>query len=122
MGFPTPEDIKGGGPRFKSVARHQILSNFCLWGDKWISEFIYGFATTGAFSQTWVFPRSDKAKMPPPLSVMWKTRLTRFKTRARASGFKNAEVLWQEALNRPKEGWLSEPLEFSADGDTPFTP
>ena len=41
---------------------------------------------------------------------------------ARASGHRNAEALWEEALSHVQEGWLSQAAEFSPDGDIDFSP
>ena len=117
-----PTEIKGAQKKFKAVAFHQLLDHFSLGGDRWISQFTFGFPTTGVFSQEGVFPNSEKSKGPAPISTIWKTCKKRFRERARASGFKNSKVLWDEALEQVKEGWLSQPVEFSDEGDIPFFP
>ena len=103
----VPDQIKGDQTKFKSVAFHQLLKNFSLGVDKWISQFIFRFPTTGCFSQNGVFPQSGKFKAPTPVSAIWKTNLQRFKDRVKSSGFKNMESLWGEAGAQVKEGWLS---------------
>ena len=107
-----PEQIKGAQDKFQSVDFHQLLKNFSLGWDKWITQFIFGFPTTGCFSQSGVFPQSDKFKAPTPVSVIWKTNLKRFKDRSKSSGFKNMELLWDEATTQVKEGWLHPPSPF----------
>ena len=71
-------------------------------------------------SQEGIFPPSEMPKGPAPISTIWKTSVKRFKERARASGFKNAQLLWDEALSQVKEGWLSDPLEFNNEGDITY--
>ena len=112
-----PPEIRGAQKKFKSVAFHQLLCHLSLGGDRWISQFIFGFPTTGVLSQEGIFPPSDMPKGPAPISSIWKTSVRRFKERARASGFKNAQVLWDEALSQVKEGWLSDPFEFDNEGN-----
>ena len=54
-----PKEIKGAQKKFKAVAFHQLLSNLSLGGDRWISQFVYGFPTTGVLSQGDTFPPSE---------------------------------------------------------------
>ena len=104
------------------MAFHQLLSHFDLGGSAWICQFIFGFPTTGFLPQSGVFPVSPKAKRPLPAASVWNSSLKRFRERSRASGIRNAEALWEEALSQVQEGWLIQPAEFSPDGDIEFFP
>ena len=68
----APKGIEGAQSRFQSVAYRQLLSQAGLGGEKWVTQMIFGFPTTGCFSQCVTFPQSDKFKAPAPLSVIWK--------------------------------------------------
>ena len=114
-----PPELGGAGGGARSVAILSLLRQFNLGGDRWMSQFIFGFPTCGIFSQSGVFPTCDKAKPPVSLSVLWKSSQKRFRERAKASGYKNAVPLWAEALEQVSSGWLSEPLPISANGDVP---
>ena len=118
----TPLAIKGAQSRFQAVAFHQLLHHFGLGGKNWIRQFIFGFPTTGFLSQTGIFPASPKAKPPLPTTAIWRSSLKRFRERSRSSGLRNAEALWAEATAQVKEGWLSPPAVFSANGDIEFFP
>ena len=116
----VPTELLGAQPRFCSVAFHQLLHHFGLGGDRWISQFIFGFPTVGSFSQEGVFPLSEKHPAPAPVATLWRSSVKRFMERSRASGFRFSQELWDEAMEQVSSGWLSEPLPFTEEGDTPF--
>ena len=60
-----PTEIKGPQKKFKAVAFRQLLSNFSLGWDRWISQFTFGFPTTGILSQEGVFPASENLRGRP---------------------------------------------------------
>ena len=66
-------------------------------------------------------PISDMAKPPLPTAAIWSSSSKRFRERARASGYRNADALWEDALSHVQEGWLSRPAEFPPDGDIDFS-
>ena len=115
-----PREIRGAQKKFKSVAFHQLLSHLNLGGDKWIGQFIFGFPTTGILSQEGVFPHNAKNTIPAQISSLWRTSADRFRQRSRASGFRNAEALWAEAVDQVAQGWLSRPVDLSENGDLPL--
>ena len=57
-----PPEIRGGQKDFCSVEFHQLMKQYSLGVDKWITQFIFGFPDTGNFSRK--DPSSDKAKPP----------------------------------------------------------
>ena len=65
-----PGPLRQAGGKIQAVALHQ-LTHFNLGVDKWISQLIFGFPTTGAMSQVGVFPHSDKAKPPISPQMLW---------------------------------------------------
>ena len=98
---------------FKSVAAHQLLSHLKLGGDRWIGRFTFGFLTTRILSKEGVFPYADNRSIPAPISAFWSASSARFRRRPRASGFRNAEALWSEAIDQVVLGRLVEPSGFS---------
>ena len=72
---------------------------------------------SGDFQPTRGSPSSGKAKPPIPIQTIWGSAEKRFRKRAKSSGFKNADQLWSDALNRTKEGWLNGPRDISSAGD-----
>ena len=88
-----------------------------MGGGRWITQLIHGFPTCGVISQEGVFPPTQKAKPPIPLSILWGSSKQRFQERSQNSGFKNAEPLWPDALNQVQEGWLSDPIPILPSGD-----
>ena len=87
---------------------------------KWVKHFCPGLPTTGALSQEWVSTSSGKTPHATPLTALWWAPATRFRQRARASGFRNADALVADAMGEVAQGWLIVPPEFSENGDIPF--
>ena len=75
---------------------------------------------TGILSREGVSPHSRKTPIPAPMAALRRTSAARFLQRPRASGFRNAEALWSDAMGQVFEGWVIEPLEFPDNGDIPF--
>ena len=98
----VPPDLAGAQCRFSSVAFRQLLSHFGLGGDKWISQFIFGFPTTGSFSQEGVPPIIGQTPGARSLRYLlfWKFQSKRFRERARASGSRRSQELWGEAMGQ----------------------
>ena len=117
-----PFELRGAQSRFCSVAFHQLLRHFDLGGDRWVSQFIFGFPTVGSFSQEGVFPLSEKHPSPSPVSSIWRSSVKRFKERARSSGYRFSQELWDEAMSQVASGWLIEPLTFLRRAIRPFSP
>ena len=69
-----------------------------------------------------VSPVSNKAKPPFPVATVWNSSVKRFRERALSSGYRNADSIWGETLSHVQEGWLSQPAEFSPNGDIEFFP
>ena len=104
-------------PTLKTVALLHLMKNFGLGGDRWLQQFVFGFPIIGEMDQTGVYPRDDSKRPPPPLEGIWKDNQKRFMTRARASGFLNAQLLWDEAMSQVKKGWLADPLPVDPNGN-----
>ena len=107
----APGPIRGDKARFQAVAFHQLMRRFDLGGDSWVSRFIFGFPTTGALSQEGVSPSSDKTRPPITVSSIWNSSVKRFNERARASGYRNIDSIWKEAISQVQEDWWGEPAE-----------
>ena len=92
-----------------------------MGGSAWLQQFIYGFQLVGNLSQGHTFPISDKVRgpKPKPLSEILQTNSRRFTGRAQKSGFKNAKLLWAEAMEQRQKGWLASPSLLTSRGD-PF--
>ena len=112
----TSPSIRSATGKLKSVAISALLDNFDLGGSAWMSQFTFGFPLVGDLSQEGVYPRDPSLAPAPPLDGIWTSSKQRFLTRSRASGFLNAETLWNEAMDQVKKGWLAEPLPISPDG------
>ena len=54
----APSELTHLGRRFNDVAFRQLLPHFSLGGDRWISQYVFGFPTTGIFSHQGIFPSS----------------------------------------------------------------
>ena len=93
----TPESIRGEQARFQAVAYHQLMRHFDLGGADWVRQFIFGFPTTGILSQPGVFPASNTAKPPLPVSAIWNSSVKRFNVRD--SGYRNIDALWGDAIS-----------------------
>ena len=104
-------------PTLRTVALLHLMKTFGLGGDRWIRQFIFGFPIVGEIEQTGVFPRDDAKHPPPDLNGIWEGNMTRFTTRARASGVLNAQFLWDEAMTQVEKGWLAQPLPIDPLGN-----
>ena len=93
-----------------------------MGGSIWLRRFLVGFKLTGALSQRFTFPTSGKAlrKKLTPLSKIAASTSSRFTERASRSGFKQDQLLWNEAMGKTSKGWISQASTLSSDGD-PFT-
>ena len=82
-GDAIPPDLMGGACRISTVSLLTMMRHFDLGGEQWITQFVYGFPACGIISQPGVFPHSEKADPPIPLSHVWKSTRGRFQERAK---------------------------------------
>ena len=113
-----PPELLPAAGRLKTVAIKQLMGVCGMGGTRWLDQFAFGFPITGLLSQKFLFGVDDKADPSAilPLPELFKTAASRFRERAEKSGRKNAQPLWDEALEQVKKGWLLPPAELAADG------
>ena len=102
---------------FMALMRHHNMG-----GSIWLQLFLFGFKLTGTLSQRFTFPTSEKAIRKPliPLSKIASSTSSRFSDRASRSGFKNAQLLWDEAMGKTSKGWHTQAFPLSTT-KAPFT-
>ena len=100
----------------KSVTIAALLGNFDMGGSAWMARFTFGSPLVGNLSQEGIYPRDPSLLPAPPIEGIRPSSRQRFMTRSRASGFLNAETLWNEAMGQVNKGWLAPPPPISADG------
>ena len=109
----------GHCPPRRPVRRRRFSADpppFFLRGARWVSQLALGFPATGILSQQGVSPASEKANPPISIPSMWKSAGQRFRERSKASGFRNATSLLDEAIAHVTEGWLGGPRDISDSG------
>ena len=111
-----PQSVADAQSPIRTVSIAQLLALLGVGGDKWLKQFIYGFDIIGRLSQRGEFPADPKVKCPGDISTIFDTCRSRFVTRARNSGYKYADSLWQEALAQVNAGWLDPPCPFNESG------
>ena len=79
-----------------------------LGGSKWIKQFTHGFRLTGTFSQRHTFPVDPRVVTSDtvPLKAIFSSSQQRFTERAAKSGYKDANALWDEAMEQCQKGWI----------------
>ena len=93
-----------------------------LGGSDWIAQFLFGSKLTGTLCQRYTVPPCEKAARN---TNIWLSRIAlanaeRFHERSAKSGFKHAQLLWKEAKEQQRQGWLSEASPPSSIAQ-PFT-
>ena len=101
------------------IAMMSLMDQFGMGGKNWLQQFVWGFPIVGDLSQSGVFPTDPNAVPAPDPSGLWAETTDRFKTRAKNSGWCNADHLWEEALEQTEKGWLSAPLPIDPEGRCP---
>ena len=88
-----------------------------MGGSSWIMQFLFGFPLTGRLSQRGCLPVRTKetSKTPEKLGKISRSAQTRFADRASKSGFKNCQLLWNEAHLQIEKGRLHPPFPLSLD-------
>ena len=99
-----------------------MMGQLGLGGSRWLQQFAWGFPLIGTLSQTGVYPIGPKTGTAPGPVTLGKFPAERFRTRAAASGFLNADTLWAEALGQVDKGWLSEPTPIDMDTGAAYLP
>ena len=104
----TPDAIRPATGKIKLVALASLMNQLDLGGSKWIKQFIHGFRLTGTFSQKSTFPLDPRvtADEQVPLKAIFGSSQQRFWERSAKSGHKNANALWNEAMEQCEKGWL----------------
>ena len=110
----SPPEIRSATGNLQISPLMSLMYQHNMGGSAWLRQFIFGFKLIGAFSQKHTFPRSEKLKNTTPISAqhIMQASSRRFTERARESGFKNAQPLWEEAMGQHRKGWLSKPSPF----------
>ena len=101
------------------IAMMSTMGQFDLGGARWPHQFVRGFPIIGDLSQSGIYPTDPKSQHAPDHSSLWTEIASRFRTRAGASGWPNADTLWQEALGQVTNGWLTPHLPIREDGQCP---
>ena len=104
--YVRPSEVAPAKGQLKTVALLHHMRNFDLGGEEWLKQFAYGFPLVGARSQEGIYPKGASVCPPPSLDGIWSDSAERFTSRARHSGWLNAEALWTEAMERTEKGWL----------------
>ena len=112
-----PTELIPAAGNLRSVALTLLAREQGLGCASWLQQFLYGFPLIGRLSQLNCFPRRERDynKRAEKLSKILKSTSTRFTDRARKSGNKNAEELWNEAMEQVNKGWLNLPTPLSTE-------
>ena len=112
-----PDGVKPAAVKLKTVAISQRLRQCGIGGEKWIRQFPHGFPITGELSQRCSYNVNTKHynSMLPRASLASAVS-ARFKERAAKSGHANAQVLWDEAMEKVGKGRLSQPVPLDESG------
>ena len=86
------------------IAMMSLMGQFNLGGKAWLQQFVWGFPIVGDLIQAGVYPTDPETKPAPGPASIWNEAETRYQTRARGSGWPNADHLWGEALDQVKKG------------------
>ena len=105
--------------KFNFISMMSLMGQYNLGGKSWLQQFVWGFPITGDLSQAGVYPTGPKVTSAPDLSGIWTDTATRYQTRAKASGWPNADHLWNEAMGQVKKGWLSTPYPLTPMDSAP---
>ena len=106
--------------KFNFIAMMSLMDQYNLGGKSWLQQFVWGFPITGDLSQSGVYPTDPKVTPAPDPSGIWTDTTTRYQSRAKASGWPNADHLWKEAMDQVEKGWLSTPLPIDTNGQCPL--
>ena len=75
----------------------------------WLEQFAFVFPITGRLSQRFVYDADADSRAKTPRPHLFETAASRFRGRAAKSGFKNAQLLWGESLQKLEKGWMLPP-------------
>ena len=121
-GHLIPDELRPAAGKRSLAPLMSLMNQRNLGGSAWLFHFIYGFKPTGIFCREHAFPTSDNAlKMKPIfLKLIVQSDASRFPERAAKSGYKNYQLLRDEAMKRQRKGWLSQDPTLSSEA-APFT-
>ena len=76
----------------------------------------FRFPDCRELGQTGVSPMGESKRRPTDLIGIWGNNSQRFQTRAKGSGYLNAQLLWDEAMTQVDKGWLGQPVPLDELG------
>ena len=114
-----PSDIRPAAAKIELAALLPLMLQLKLGGSRWCLQFIFGFKLVRRLSQCDTFPADPRQTRKIPLRTqnLHRDSFVRFSQRSARSGAKNAQLLWNEALEHHQKGWLTAPFHLETTGN-----
>ena len=118
-----PPEISYSANGIRTATLATLLSDQGMGGQKWASQFIFGFPIVGRLAQSGVPPPSTKPiEKPISPDILFYDATARFAARSKRSSTRETIPLWEEALAKVQRGWLGQPEIVTEAGRSSHDP